>query len=184
MIRDADPGDVAALVELIRELAEYEREPDEVEIDAPMLAEALYCESPAVFALVAEEEGEVVGMALYFRSFSTWTGRHGVYLEDLYVRPAHRGKGIGRALVASLARLALDRGDRRLEWSVLDWNEPAIGFYRSLGAEAMEEWTVYRVSGPALAALARHGEAHVASRPDDPAPGRTPQPYAGSAPSA
>ena len=166
MIRHAGPGDARVLVELIRELAEYEREPDKVEIDVDMLVEALFCEAPAVFALVAEEGGEVVGMALYFRSFSTWTGRHGVYLEDLYVRPSCRGKGIGRALVGALARIALDRGDRRLEWAVLDWNEPAIRFYRSLGAEPLEEWTTYRVSGAPLEALAREAGTRQDAFPD------------------
>jgi len=155
MIRSATPDDTAALVELIHELAEYEREPHQVEIDPSMLADAMFGEHPAVFAHVAEVDGEVVGMALFFRSFSTWTGRHGIYLEDLFVRPAHRGRGLGRALVASLADLAVERGYPRLEWAVLDWNEPAIGFYRSLGAAPMDEWTVFRLSGVDLAAVAR-----------------------------
>jgi len=127
---------VPVLVELIGELAEYERAHDEVEIDDMMLERALFGPEPSVFARVATVDDLIVGMALYYRSFSTWTGRPGIYLEDLYVRPAHRGLGIGRALLASLARLALDEDCRRLEWSVLDWNQPAIAFYQSIGAVA------------------------------------------------
>jgi GNAT superfamily N-acetyltransferase len=141
---------VPVLVELIGELAEYERARDEVEIDDVMLERALFGPEPSVFARVATVDDLVVGMALYYRSFSTWTGRPGIYLEDLYVRPAHRGLGIGRALLASLARLALDEDCRRLEWSVLDWNQPAIAFYQSIGAVATDEWTRYRLAGLAL----------------------------------
>jgi GNAT superfamily N-acetyltransferase len=118
-----------------------------------MLTEALFAEAPVVFATVAEEEGSVVGMAVHFRNFSTWTGRVGIYLEDLYVRPDHRGRGVGRALLADLARTANDRGYGRVDWSVLDWNSSAIRFYESLGAVPMDEWTGYRLSGDALAAL-------------------------------
>ena len=138
------------LVELIGELAEYARAHDEVEIDDMMLERALFGPEPSVFARVATVDDLIVGMALYYRSFSTWTGRPGIYLEDLYVRPAHRGLGIGRALLASLARLALDEDCRRLEWSVLDWNQPAIAFYQSIGAVATDEWTRYRLAGSAL----------------------------------
>ncbi len=154
MIRPATPDDAGVLAELIHELAEYEREPHQIEVDPSMLTEALFGEHPAVFAHVAEADGEVVGMALFFRSFSTWTGRHGIYLEDLFVRPQHRGRGLGRALVASLAGLAVEHGYPRLEWAVLDWNERAIGFYRSLGAAPMDEWTVFRLTGAELAAVA------------------------------
>jgi GNAT superfamily N-acetyltransferase len=150
VIRAATRADVPVLVELICELADYERARDEVEIDDLMLARALFGPEPSAFARVATVDDLVVGMALYYRSFSTWTGRPGIYLEDLYVRPAHRGLGVGRALLASLARLALDEGCRRLEWSVLDWNEPAIAFYRSIGAVATDDWTRYRLAGPAL----------------------------------
>jgi len=140
---------------MIRELADYERAPDAVVATTDLLHEALFCESPAAFALIAETGGgEVVGFALWFRNFSTWIGRHGVYLEDLYVRPAHRGHGYGKALLSALARIAVDRGYGRFEWWVLDWNTPAIDFYRSLGAKPMDEWTVQRVTGDALRRLA------------------------------
>jgi GNAT superfamily N-acetyltransferase len=152
-LRQATTADVPVLVGLIEELAAYEREPDAVEVDATMLAEALFTEVPVVFATVAEEDGAVVGMAIHFRNFSTWTGRVGIYLEDLYVRPGHRGRGVGRALLAHLARTAHDRGYARVDWSVLDWNQSAIRFYESVGAVPMDEWTGYRLSGEALAAL-------------------------------
>ncbi len=150
VIRPATRADVPVLLELIGELAEYERALDEVEIDDAMLERALFGSEPSAYARVATVDDLVVGMALYYRSFSTWTGRPGIYLEDLYVRPAHRGLGMGTALLASLARLALDEGWRRLEWSVLDWNEPAISFYMSIGAVATDEWTRYRLDGSAL----------------------------------
>ena len=158
-IRDATPADVPEILAMIRELADYERAPDAVVATTDLLQEALFCDSPAAFALMAETEaGEVVGFALWFRNFSTWLGRHGVYLEDLYVRPAHRGHGYGKALLSALARIAVDRGYGRFEWWVLDWNTPAIDFYRSIGAEPMDEWTVYRVTGEALYELADRGE--------------------------
>jgi len=118
------------------------------------LRRSLFGDQPAVFAHVAEHEGAVAGFALWFVNYSTWTGRHGIYLEDLYVSPELRGHGYGRALLTELARICVERGYGRLEWSVLDWNEPAIGFYESLGAVAMDEWTVHRMTGPALHALA------------------------------
>ena len=155
MIRDADPGDVDAIVRLVGDLAEYERARHEVQIDAASLHAALFGPAPAVFAHVAVVDGEVVGFALWFLSFSTWIGRHGIYLEDLYVRPEHRGGGHGRALLATLAQIAVDRGYGRLEWAVLDWNEPALAFYRSLGAVALDEWTVHRLTGDALERAAR-----------------------------
>ncbi|MFH8365648.1 GNAT family N-acetyltransferase [Streptomyces sp. NPDC018031] len=154
MIRAAQPSDVPAIHALIRELAEYERALADARASEEQLREALFGAHPAVFALIAEEGGETVGFALWFRNFSTWTGTHGVYLEDLYVRPQSRGGGHGRALLAELARICVERGYARFEWSVLDWNEPAIGFYTSLGAEAMDEWTVRRLSGEPLRALA------------------------------
>ncbi|NJQ16690.1 GNAT family N-acetyltransferase [Streptomyces bohaiensis] len=158
MIRTARESDVPAIHAMIRELAAYEKAEHEVEATEEQLREALFGPQPAVFALVAEdgESGEPVGFALWFRNYSTWTGTHGVYLEDLYVRPEARGGGHGRALLAALARICVERGYRRLEWWVLDWNEPAIGFYRSIGAEPMDEWTVQRVTGEALERLARH----------------------------
>jgi GNAT superfamily N-acetyltransferase len=157
VIRAARPGDVAAMVDLIGELADYERARHEVRITEPDLHDALFGASPAVFAHVAEADGEVVGLALWFLTFSTWLGRHGIYLEDLYVRPDQRGNGWGRALLATLAAIAVERGYGRVEWAVLDWNEPAIGFYRSIGAVSMDEWTTYRLTGDALGALAADG---------------------------
>jgi len=153
-IRPATPADVPLILRLVRELAEFEREPDAVQATEPMLDAALFGERPAAEAVIAEIEGEPVGFALFFQNFSTWTGRPGIYLEDLYVTPAARGVGVGTALLRHLAGLALDRGCGRFEWAVLDWNTPAVDFYRAMGAEAMTEWTVQRVSGDALAALA------------------------------
>jgi len=154
MIRPAVEDDVEELVQLIHDLAEFERSPGSVEIRPDELRDALFGGSPTVFAHVADESGRLLGMAIWFRNFSTWTGRNGIYLEDLYVRPEGRTRGIGRALVAELASIARSSGYARVDWSVLDWNESAIGFYRSLGAVPMDEWTGYRMSGDALAALA------------------------------
>jgi len=154
VIRPAGPADVPAIYGLIRDLAAYERALPEVTGTQEQLGDSLFGSRPAVFAHVAEHEGEVVGFALWFLNYSTWLCRHGIYLEDLYVRPDMRGHGFGRQLLAELAALCLERGYGRLEWWVLDWNEPALGFYGSLGAEPMSDWTVHRVSGPALADLA------------------------------
>jgi GNAT superfamily N-acetyltransferase len=153
LIRDAAPADVEQLLRLIRELAEFERALDAVEATEEDLREALFCSDSKVFALVAEEAGAVVGMAIYFLSFSTWTGRHGLYLEDLFVVPEHRSRGVGRELVTALAVRAVQLGCSRVEWAVLDWNEAAISFYEALGAQAMGDWTTFRLSGPSLAAL-------------------------------
>ena len=153
-VRRARPEDIPAIVELVYSLAEYERAPDECHLTADQLEAALFGDTPAVFGHVAEHEGQVVGCAIWFLSFSTWRGVPGVYLEDLFVRPAHRGSGLGRALLAALAAVCAERGYARLEWQVLDWNEPSIGFYRALGAVPMDEWTVMRVDGAALSALA------------------------------
>jgi GNAT superfamily N-acetyltransferase len=150
VIRPARPDDVATVVRLVRELAEYERAASEVRLTETDLHAALFGPTPAVFCHVAEVAGDVVGFAVWFLNFSTWLGRHGIYLEDLYVRPEHRGKGLGRALLGALARTCADRGYGRLEWWVLDWNEPAHGFYRSLGARPMDEWTVWRLDGENL----------------------------------
>jgi GNAT superfamily N-acetyltransferase len=139
---------------LIRELADYERALSEVRATEQALSTALFGDRPAAYCHVAEHDGQVGGFALWFLNFSTWLGVHGIYLEDLYVRPPLRGLGLGRALVETLAELCLERGYGRLEWWVLDWNEPAKAFYRSIGARAMEEWTVHRLSGDALRALA------------------------------
>ena len=154
-IRKAEPADVPRILELIKELADYERSPDEVTATASELSAALFAEQPAVFAHVAELDDTVVGFALWFVNFSTWLGKHGIYLEDLYVTPAARGRGVGKALLSELAATCVRRGYGRLEWWVLDWNEPAIGFYRSIGAEPMSQWTVQRLSGQALTGLAQ-----------------------------
>jgi GNAT superfamily N-acetyltransferase len=153
-VREARSSDVEQIHRLIVDLARYERAADEVKATPEQLRAALFGSQPAAFALVAEVSERVVGFALYFRNFSTWEGVHGLYLEDLYVVPEYRGSGLGKAMLRSLAALAVERGYARLEWAVLDWNEPSIEFYRSLGAVPMDEWTVYRLSGTALAAVA------------------------------
>jgi GNAT superfamily N-acetyltransferase len=139
---------------MVGELAEYEREPDAVVATEADLHNALFAEHPSVFAHVAVSDTEIAGLALWFLNFSTWTGKHGIYLEDLYVRPAFRREGHGRALLATLAALAVDRGYARFEWSVLDWNAPAHGFYRSIGAVPNDQWTTWRLAGPPLRTLA------------------------------
>lgn len=153
-IRPAEPADTGLVFSLIRELAEYERLAHEVDATEAAIGTALFGESPRVFADIAEWNGEPAGFALWFYNFSTFRGRHGIYLEDLFVRPAFRGHGLGRALLGHLARRCVAEGLPRLEWWVLDWNEPALGFYRSLGAVPMDEWTVQRVTGDALVTLA------------------------------
>jgi GNAT superfamily N-acetyltransferase len=153
-VRQATLADVPRISELIRELAEYERSADQAVATADDLRAALFASQPALFGHIAEYSGEVVGFALWFVNFSTWAGKHGIYLEDLYVTPQMRGRGAGKALLAELASICVLRGYGRLDWSVLDWNESAIGFYGSIGAEAMSEWTVYRLSGQSLADLA------------------------------
>lgn len=154
MIRAATRGDVPMILRFVRELAAFEREPDAVAATEPMLAEALFGATPAAEAVVAEVDGVAAGFALFFHNFSTWTGRRGLYLEDLYVTPDARGRGIGTALLRHLAALALDRGCARFEWSVLDWNAPAVALYRAIGAVGQDEWTVQRVGGEALTRLA------------------------------
>lgn len=156
-IRAAAPDDVATILRFIRELADYEREPDAVETTAPMLHDALFGAHPAAEAVIAVQAGTPIGFALFFPTFSTWTGRPGLWLEDLYVTPDARGSGAGAALLAALAGIALDRGCARFEWSVLDWNAPAIDFYRAKGAIAMDGWTTQRVAGDALTRLAGRG---------------------------
>jgi GNAT superfamily N-acetyltransferase len=156
-IRPAAPGDAATVLRFTRELAAFEREPDAVVATEEMMDEALFGDRPAAEALIAEIDGEAVGFALFFHNFSTWMGRRGIWLDDLYVTPAARGAGIGGRLLARLAQIAVERNCARLEWWVLDWNEPAINVYDSLGAETMSEWTVRRLSGDTLAALAARG---------------------------
>ncbi|MEU9085184.1 GNAT family N-acetyltransferase [Streptomyces sp. NPDC048357] len=154
MIRHAEITDVPAIHAMIRELAEYEKVPHEARATEEQLREALFGDRPAVFAHIAEtDDGEAVGFAVWFLSFSTWRGVHGIYLEDLYVRPGVRGGGHGKALLAELARTCVERGYERLEWSVLDWNLSAIEFYRSVGAVSMDEWTVNRLTDDALRKL-------------------------------
>ena len=151
-VRRVREEDVPAVLALVQGLAEYERL-EGGSMTEGQLRDALFGPAPALFAHVADVDGEIAGCALWFLSFSTLRGRHGIYLEDLFVRPERRGLGLGRALLAALARECVERGYARLEWSVLDWNEPAIGFYRALGAEPMSGWTVYRLAGEPLRAL-------------------------------
>ena len=155
MIRAATVDDVPVVVRLVRELATYERERDAVVATEEHFRTALFGPDPRVHCLVAEDGGETVGFAIWFVSFSTWLGTHGIYLEDLFVRPEARGDGHGRALLTELARIAVERGYGRVEWAVLDWNVDAQGFYRSLGAMAQDEWTTWRLTGDALRTLGR-----------------------------
>ncbi len=152
-IRPATPQDVALMLRFVRELAEFEREPDAVKATEESLTQALFGERSAE-AVIAEQDREPMGFALFFHNFSTWTGRKGLYLEDLYVTPEARGSGVGTALLRHLAGIALDRDCGRFEWAVLDWNTPAIDFYSAMGAESMDEWRIRRVSGDALVKLA------------------------------
>lgn len=155
MIREAAPTDVPAIHDMIVELAVYEKEPDAVLATPDDLSRALFGPSPALFGHVAEaDDGTVVGFALWFLNYSTWLGKHGIYLEDLFVKPEHRGGGYGKALLANLAHLCVERDYGRLEWWVLDWNTPARGFYESIGADALTEWIPYRVTGESLSKLA------------------------------
>lgn len=156
-IRLAERRDVPTILGLIRELAEYERAPDEVVATEDQLRENLFGTHPAAEVLIGEESGAPVGFALFFHNFSTWMGRRGLYLEDLFIRPAVRGRGYGRALLVRLAQLARERECGRMEWAVLDWNEPAIQFYRKLGARPNEEWTIFRLTREGIAGLAKEG---------------------------
>lgn len=154
-VRPVEPADVVTVVSMVHELAAYERAPELCQLTVEQLTAALFGPAPALFGHVATDgDGRLLGFALWFVSFSTWHGVHGIYLEDLYVRPDARGAGAGRSLLAELARICLQRGYRRLEWWVLDWNDSALRFYRRAGAEPMDEWTVWRLSGDALTSLA------------------------------
>jgi GNAT superfamily N-acetyltransferase len=156
MIRSATPADTPLIARLIRGLAEYERLAHEVLLDESELERHLFGERPYAEVLIAEADGgEAAGFALFFHNYSTFLGKPGIYLEDLFVLPDRRAEGHGKALLAALARLAVERGCGRLEWSVLDWNQPSIDFYRSLGAVSMDDWTTYRLTGAALESLAR-----------------------------
>jgi GNAT superfamily N-acetyltransferase len=154
MIRPAKPADVPTIARLIRALAEYERLPHLVVLEEAKLRDHLFGERKYAEVLLAEDRGIVVGLALFFHSYSTFAGRPCLYLEDLFVEPEYRGKGLGKQLLIELAKLAIERDCPRVEWSVLNWNEPAIQFYKLLGAKPMDEWTVYRVTGEALGKLA------------------------------
>lgn len=153
-VRDATPDDVKTIAQLIRDLAAYEREPEAAQATPEQLHAALFGPDAVASCLMAEADGAAVGMALWYRTFSTWTGLPGIHLEDLFVQPAQRGSGLGKALLVALSRTCLDRGWARLEWDVLDWNEPSIAFYDGLGALPQDEWIGYRLSGEALSALA------------------------------
>ncbi len=159
-LRPAAPADVPTLHDFIRQLAAYEKEPDAVEMTPAELREALFGPRPRAEALLALIDGQPQGFAIWFESFNTWTGKAALYVEDVFVAPAARGEGIGAAIFGYLARLAVARGYQRVEWSVLDWNAPAIGFYEKLGAEAQSEWTRYRLSGAALHAVAQQEVAY------------------------
>ncbi|GAB3123588.1 GNAT family N-acetyltransferase [Glaciibacter psychrotolerans] len=161
-IRAAVPSDIPEILRLIVELAVYEKEPDAVVTTEDSLRAALFGENPMVFAIVVDGEADaegsptLAGMALWYLTFSTWEGVHGIHLEDLYVRPGYRGSGHGKALLLRLAEICVERGYKRLEWAVLDWNEPAIGFYRSIGAVSMDGWSTFRLDGDALARAEAH----------------------------
>ncbi len=153
MIRSAVEADAPRILQLIRDLALYEKAPHEAVATLEQIEQTLFSDQPSAYAHVAEVDGYVIGISIWFLNYSTWLGKPGIYLEDLYVDPVHRGKGLGLALLKELATICVERGYERLQWWVLDWNEPSIEFYKSLGAEAMDEWTVYRVSGEALRKL-------------------------------
>lgn len=157
-LRDATPADLPEIVRLVRALAEYEKLLHEAVGTEEDFRAALFGANPRVFCTLAEVDGRAVGQAIWFYNYSTFTGRHGIYLEDIFVEPAHRGLGIGKAFFRHLARRAVAEGCARMEWQVLDWNEPAIRFYRSIGARGMTEWQVERVTGEALRRLAEAGE--------------------------
>jgi GNAT superfamily N-acetyltransferase len=166
MIRPARPGDVATVLQLIRDLADYERASGQVRTTEDQLREALFGPSPSVYAHIAEHDDdgrrEIAGFALWYLSFSTWTGTHGIHLEDLYIRPERRSHGYGTGLLAELARICFERGFERFEWSVLYWNDSSIGFYRSLGAVPQDDHTTYRLGGEALRRL---GSLHQRAQP-------------------
>ena len=172
-IRSATSGDAPLVLDFIVQLAEYERLRHEVVATEAGLRDVLFGAHPAAEVLIAELQGEAVGFALFFHNFSTFLGQRGLYLEDLFVRPAVRGRGVGRALLARLAALAVERHCGRFEWAVLHWNEPAIGFYRSLGAQPMTDWSTYRVTGAALQRLAAEDAREESRRaaPEDRPPG-------------
>ena len=166
-IRPARVQDVPIILQLIRDLATYERAPDEVTATEEQLVSVLFGERPAAEVLLAFEEESPAGFAVYFYNFSTWLGRPGLYLEDLFVKPEKRGKGYGRTLLVELAKIARDRGCGRMEWAVLNWNEPAIKFYRALGAKPMDEWTVFRLTTDEIAKLADAADTAATTEPKE-----------------
>jgi GNAT superfamily N-acetyltransferase len=154
-IRPARKEEVGIVLQLIHDLAHYEKAPNEVEATEKELLATIFIDNPKVFCDVVDVDGEIAGMAIWFLNYSTWQGKHGIYLEDLFIKPEYRGHGYGKALLKHLAKICDEKGYGRFQWWVLDWNSPAIEFYRSLGAVAMDEWTVYRVSGNALKELGK-----------------------------
>lgn len=156
-IRPARRDDSALVFALVRELAEYERLSNEVDATEEAISEALFSDAPRLYCDIAEWSGEPAGFAVWFLNFSTFRGRHGIYVEDVFVRPPYRGRGIGKALMSTLARRCVERGYARFEWAVLDWNAPAIAFYRSIGAQVLDQWKICRLSGEALSRFAQGG---------------------------
>ena len=156
-IRSAVPADLPTILQFIHDLAEYEKAPDEVELSLDDLKDSLFGVNPQVFCLISEVDNQTSGFAVWHLNYSTWLGKHGIYLEDLYVDPKFRGLGHGKALLRKLAQIRIENGYKRLQWWVLDWNESAIDFYKSIGAEPMDKWTVFRVSGSSLRKLATEG---------------------------
>jgi len=153
-VRDATPSDIDQIYDYIHALAEYEKAPDEAVLSKSDLSQSLFGQSPQVYCLLSVQDEQVTGIAIWHLNYSTWLGKHGIYLEDLFVDPKFRGQGHGKALLVRLAQICVERGYPRFSWWVLDWNKPSIDFYESLGAKAMDEWTVFRVSGDALTKLA------------------------------
>jgi GNAT superfamily N-acetyltransferase len=156
-IRSAEISDLPVILQFIYDLAKYEKAPNEVKLSLSELEESLFGNTPQVYCLISEADGKATGFAVWHLNYSTWLGRHGIYLEDLYVDPKYRGLGHGKALLRRLAQICIERGYKRLQWWVLDWNETAIEFYKSIGAQPMDEWTVFRVSGSSLEKLATEG---------------------------
>jgi GNAT superfamily N-acetyltransferase len=156
-IRIAQPSDAADIHRLIYELAVYEKAPEQMVATLDQIDGSLFTEKPVAFCHVAEVDGKIVGFALWFLNYSTWLGKPGIYLEDLFVQPEYRGHGIGKGFMKTLAQICMERGYERFQWWVLDWNEPSIEFYKSLGAVPMDEWTVFRLSGGALQKFANEG---------------------------
>ena len=156
-IRPARPEDSVLIFALVNELADYEKLSDEVDATQEAIAAALFCETPQLYCDIAEWDGAPAGFAIWFLNYSTFRGRHGIYVEDIFVRPAFRGRGIGKALMAKLAARCVEEGYARFEWAVLDWNAPSIAFYKGIGAQVLDEWKICRLSGPALQRFARGG---------------------------